>query len=113
VRRLLLIVALVAAALMVSVLPTSFATPHGQHVSRHRALMAASRPDDAQVPIPVITQSPDSDDQPVDMLIGKRLVVDAVTFGVETPTRTVVNRQPPVRGTPLPLNRAELQIWRV
>lgn len=109
-RRLLLIVALVATALTFSVLPTSYATAHGPHVSRHRLSASAPRPDEQ----PVIAQSPDSLEQPSDdLLTGKRLVIVTVTLVAESVARVMMDRAPPAGRARVSVGRAELQVWRV
>jgi hypothetical protein len=109
VRRLLLVVALVAVALTFSVLPTSFATGHGAYVPQHRVSVGAPAQDQ-----PVISQSPDSVEQPSDdLLIVKRLVTAAVTATVETAQRASVTRTSPAGRYLAPVHRAELQVWQV
>jgi len=110
VRRLLLLVALVAVALLVSVLPTSFATGHDVYGPRHRVSAGVPAPRDQ----PVISQSPDSVEQPSDdLLIGKRVVIAAATVTVETVQRARVTRALPAGRYLAPVHRAELQVWRV
>ena len=107
-RRLLLIVALVA--LTFSVLPTSFATAHGPHVFKHRASVGVPRPDDQ----PVIGQSPDSVERAADDLrIGRPVATVAVTVTVEAARRTRVTRAPPVGRHVAPVERTALQVWQV
>jgi hypothetical protein len=110
VRRLLLIVALVAVALTFSVLPTSFATAHGPHVSKHRASVGVPRPDDH----PVVGQSPDSVERPSDdLLIGEPAATVAVTVTIEVARRARATRAPPARQHLAPVERTVLQVWRV